>query len=97
MSSHQTSVLSWTALGKLFPKSFFYKITQDLGLDGEPFTKGSVFYKTLSESRINYDCKYAHDNSSWFFALEKMDICTPQFAKTYMVIHLIPFLLFKRK
>ena len=97
-TSYQSkNAISWTLLNKLFPASFMSEIVPDVGSDGVMFGKGSKFAETLKSGEFNYDCSHCHQNSCWNFPLEKMDTCTPKFAKTYFVIHLIPLLLFKRK
>lgn len=109
MPVRSSSPMSWTAISNLLPKSFFSELVPDIGTDGEIRGKGSIFARKLIESKylaqnltnfvgkIDYDCKHCHENSCWNFAFEKLDICSPQFFKTYLIIHLIPFLLFKRK
>ena len=96
-SSKSQSVLSWTVLNKLFPASLMREMVPDLGTDGLNHGRGSIFAEKLRQGDFDYDCSHVHKNSCWSFPLEKMDICTPKFAKTYFVIHLIPLLLFKRK
>lgn len=98
MSKHSNnSLFTFQSLEKLLPKSFFHEMSADIGSDGELRGKGSVFSTLLKEGKSNYPCCYTHENNCWNFSLEKLDVCSPKMAKTYLVIHMIPFLIYKRK
>lgn len=85
----------WPIFKKIMPKSHFFP--QQLADTQQVAELFETSTPPSNPDQTNMPCSNFHANSCTVASFERVIHCFPVFWKSYLIIHLIPLLLFKRK